>query len=238
MSTTTTQIRRDKPAAGLSEEAVAHFLESHPEFFERHAQLLAKLTLPHQVGSSTVSLVERQVDILRERNRKTERQLRELVMTARNNDDIAKKIHLLSVRLIASLDFGQVIDRVESTLRQVFEADETIMVLFRKRLSDKSEYPDLRFLRWTDLDADEMKPFGTFLKNATPRCGQVRDAQRDFLFGGATDEIGSVVMIPLGVDCDVGFLAIGSADSQRFHPAMSTDYLSQIGELVSTALTR
>ena len=238
MSTQSTQIRKDKAPGGLSEEAVAHFLETHPEFFEQHGQLLAKLHIPHQVGQSTVSLVERQVDILRERNRKLERQLRELMGTARQNDELAMKIHKLCRRLIRAKDFGHVVDLVEGTLRQVFGADETVLVLFSERLNDKAEYPELRFLRWSDAASDDMKPFKTFLNNARPRCGQIRDAQRDYLFGGETNEIGSTALIPLGTDADLGFLAVGSANEQRFHPAMSTDYLGLIGELVSVALMR
>lgn len=232
------QRRKDKATSGISDEAVAHFLEGHPEFFERHALLLSKLHLPHQTGSSAVSLVERQIGILRQRNRKLENQLRELMEVGRHNDDLSGKIHQLCRRLIHATDFGQTVDLIEATLRQDFNGDEIIIVLFRDSLTDKEEYPDMRFLRWATSDANEMKPFATFLKNAAPRCGQIRDAQRDYLFGTDTNEIGSVAMMPLGPGSEIGMLAIGSADEQRFHPAMSTDYLARIGDLVSAALTR
>ena len=237
MSSQSTQQRKGKSGA-ISDEAVAHYLDSHPEFFERHAALLGKLQLPHQTGSSAVSLVERQVGILRQRNRKLENQLRELMAIARTNDELSAKIHQLCRRLIHATDFGHTVDLIEASLRQDFSADQIVMVLFRDQLADKNDYPELRFLRWTTSDAKEMKPFATFLKNAEPRCGQVRDTQRDYLFGGDTNEIGSVAMLPLGPGSEIGLLAISSADEQRFHPTMGTDFLSRIGELVSTALTR
>ena len=46
---------------GFSEADVANYLANHPDFFERHLPLLRRLSIPHQSGSSTVSLVERQV---------------------------------------------------------------------------------------------------------------------------------------------------------------------------------
>ncbi len=238
MSSQRTQRRKDKISGTISDQAVAHYLDSNPEFFERHALLLGKLHLPHQTGSSAVSLVERQVGILRQRNRKLENQLRELMAIAQDNDELSEKIHQLCRRLIHATDFGHTVDLIEASLRQDFTADHIVMVLFQDQLTDRDDYPELRFLRWSSSDASEMKPFATFLKNAEPRCGQIRDAQRDYLFGGDTNEIGSVAMLPLGPGSEMGLLAISSADAQRFHPAMSTDFLSRIGELVSAALTR
>ena len=78
----------------------------------------------------------------------------------------------------------------------------------------------------------------TFQKAYTSRCGQVRDSQRNFLFPGDAEEIGSVALVPLGKNAEVGFLAIGSADADRFHPGMSIDLLTRVGELVSVALKR
>ena len=89
-----------------------------------------------------------------------------------------------------------------------------------------------------DRDDESLKAFDTFLKGSGPRCGQVRDSQRDFLFGKETDEVGSAALIPLGKKSEVGFLAIGSVDANRFHPGMSIDFLTRLGELVAEALKR
>jgi uncharacterized protein YigA (DUF484 family) len=59
---------------------------SNPEFFERHQALLARLRLPHSRGGSTISLVERQIEVMRERHAALEAKLAELVRVARDND--------------------------------------------------------------------------------------------------------------------------------------------------------
>ena len=54
-------IRGAEPATQLAEDQIADFLVAHPDFFERHGAVLARIKLPHQRGSAAISLVERQV---------------------------------------------------------------------------------------------------------------------------------------------------------------------------------
>ncbi|MGH8496178.1 MAG: DUF484 family protein [Gammaproteobacteria bacterium] len=232
----TTQHKRGELFEGISEDAVAWYLQSHPEFFERHAHLLTHLRLPHQTGGSAISLVERQVEILRERNRKLERKLHELVEVARLNDKLAGKIMRLARELVGPKPPPAVLNVIESALREDFGADESVVVLFDATARESIEVPQQRFLRRAPRNAASLQPFETFLAANRPRCGQIRDAQRDFLFGKNNDEIGSVAMVPLGESASVGLLAIGSRDADRFHPAMSMDFLAHIGDLVSEAL--
>jgi uncharacterized protein YigA (DUF484 family) len=189
-----------------------------------------------------VSLVERQVEVLRERNHALERKLKELVDVGRANDVLADRIHRLSQRLIRAADLPQTIAAVETSLREDFDAMHSVLVLFRPEAAEL-ETEAGRFLRAADPAAAEIKIFESLLQSGKPRCGQIRDAQRDFLFGKDTVEIGSVALTPLvdkagGQKSDVGILAIGASDVERFHPAMSTEFLSRIGELVAFALTR
>ena len=234
---TTSQARGIKHE-GLNDTTVAEYLQTYPDFFERNSALLAKLRLPHlrDVGA-TVSLVERQVEVLRERNQSLERKLKELVDVARANDALADRIHRLCQRLIRAHGMAETISAVETSLREDFDAMHSVMVLFLEQARTVEGVPG-RFLRTaTAVDAD-IKSFETLLQSGKPRCGQVRDAQRDYLFGTDSLEIGSVALTPLGPKGEVGILAIGASDAQRFHPAMSTEFLSRIGELVTYALMR
>lgn len=231
----TTPTKNRLSVEGISEEAVAHYLQTHPEFFERHSRLLAQLRLPHQVGGSAISLVEKQVEILRERNRKLERKLHELVEVARANDSLAQKIHRLAHDLIGVSEQAAVMEVIEHALRVDFGADHSVLVVFDERGASTEETQD-RFLRRVRRDDPAIQAFDTFLTAASSRCGQIRDTQRDFLFGKGTNEIGSAALVPLGEECAIGLLAIGSHDANHFHPTKSTDFLSRLGTLVSRAL--
>lgn len=220
----------------LSDEAVQDYLEANPDFFERHSALLSRLTVPHSSGDA-ISLVERQVSMLRQKELKMQNQLRDLIAVARANDTLAVKIHELSLQLLRTTTLAETIAAVETGMRSGFGADQSILVVF----ADPDDFDDIdagRFFSVILREDPQLKPFETFLEAAKPRCGQVRDSQRSFLFHDDSDEIGSVALIPLGDRAQIGFLAIGSADADRFHPGMSIDFLARVGDLVTGALAR
>lgn len=220
----------------LSEESVCDYLAAHPDFFERNARLLGVLSLPHEAGG-TVSLVERQVSMLRQKEMKLERQLTELIQVARENDVLASKLHEFMLQLMSATNLNATIAVIEEAMRSGFGADHAILVLF----GDPDSFDDIdcgRFFRAIHRQDEALGPFATFLKGRGPRCGQVRDTQLEFLFKGVADEIGSVALVPLGKKAEIGFLAIGSTDADRFHPGMSIDFLSRVSDLVSGALKR
>ena len=231
-----TQRKPDFIEDEISDQTVKDYLQAHPDFFERHVGLLNSLSVPHGSGEA-ISLVERQVSMLRQKELKLERQLKELIGVERANDLLAAKIHELSLQLLAAKELPVTITAIEEAMRSGFGADHSILVLF----GDPLVFDDIdagRFFRVIARDADELKPFDTFLDGRGPRCGKVRDSQRDFLFPGNADEIGSVALVPLGANAQLGFLAIGSADADRFHPGMSIDFLARVGDLVAGALER
>jgi uncharacterized protein YigA (DUF484 family) len=221
-----TQAKPEYVEEELSEQAVCHYLAEHPDFFERNAKVLGKLRIPHEAGG-TVSLVEV----------KLERQLKELIQVARDNDALAAKIHELGLHLLAADSLNATVTAVEEAMRAGFGADQAVLVLF----GNPDSFGDVdagRFFRVLQREDEALSPFTTFLKGSGPRCGQVRDAQRSFLFKADADDIGSVALVPLGKKASIGFLAIGSVDSNRFHPGMSIDFLTRVGDLVSGALNR
>lgn len=223
------------PASGPNETEIADYLQNNADFFERHATLLTKLKLPHSRGNATVSLVERQVSALRDKNQALESRLRELIDVARSNDALAAKIHRLACRLVRARNASTLLDSMETSLREDFGASEWLLLLAPTSATGFANI-DSRHLRLVDPTATELKMFETLFESARPRCGQIRDSQRDFLFGAGTIEIGSAALVPLGREVGFGLLAIGSPDAQRFHPTMSTDFLAHIGELVSEAV--
>lgn len=230
-----TQRKPDFIEETISEQAVQEYLQANPDFFERNGALLSALRVPHGSGEA-VSLVERQVSMLRQKELKLERQLKDLIEVARANDQLATKIHELTLQLLAAKTLAATITAIEEAMRVGFNADQSVLVLF----GDPDLFDDVadRFLYVLRRDDPTLQPFTTFLKGRGPRCGQVRDSQRSFLFQEDAEEIGSVALIPLGKKAQLGFLAIGSADADRFHPGMSIDFLARVGDLVARALER
>lgn len=231
-----TQRKAEFAEEELSENAICDYLEAHLDFFENHKTVLSRMQLPHASGG-TVSLVERQISLLRQKDLKLERQLKELIQVARDNDVIVAKIHELSLQLMARSTLEATILAIEEAVRSGFGADQAVLVLF----CDPDLLTDInagRFFVPIRRDDDNMKPFATFLNGNGPRCGQARDSQMQFLFRDDAQEIGSVALVPLGDKAEIGFLVIGSNEADRFRPDMSIDFLARVGDLVAVALQR
>ena len=225
---------RDSADTDPGEAAVADFLREHPDFFVRHAALLAQLRLPHASGGPVISLVERQVDVLRERAQALEARLAELVGVARSNEQLVGRFHQLTRRLLGAASAQDAAQRLEQSLREDFDVSIAQLLV----LSGVPGLTDSRFVRRVDAKDPGLAGLESLFASGKPRCGLLRDTQRDFLFGAAANDIGSIALIPLGSGPAFGLLALASSDRHRFNPGMSTDFLSRLAELVGDALQR
>src|SRR5580658_4341715 len=215
-------------------EAVTRYLQQNPEFFENHLQLLARLRLPHARGSSTISLVERQVEVLRERHLAMEQKLADFVTVARANDAVAEKLHRFTRRLLRAQTRQSAVEQLEASLREDFDSFHSVLVL----IGEQDSVVPQRFVRLVDREDVNLKSFESLFTSGKPRCGQARDSQREFLFAADAPDIGSVALVPLGDHGSLGLLALGSTDRDRFHPGMSTDFLARLADLISDVLSR
>ena len=232
-----TQTARGLATGQTDEERIERYLSLNPDFFERHQPLLARMRLPHMRTGSTVSLVERQVEVLRDQKSDSDRRLAEFVSVARANDQLADRIHRFTRRLLRASNALAALTELEASLREDFDAFHSVLLLTAPVASlATAEFEP--FLRKLPADDANIRTFEALLATGKPRCGQVRDSQRDFLFGPEAASIGSVALVPLGEAGSVGLLALGSAERERFHPGMSTEFLKRMGELLTDALSR
>jgi uncharacterized protein YigA (DUF484 family) len=229
---TTREARGVAAVETAEEETIAAYLQHNPDFFERHHAVLARLRLPHARGGSTISLVERQIEVLREKHAAVEAKLAEFVRVARANDALADKLHGFTRKLLRAGSTEAVIATMESSLRMDFDAFHCVLVL----IGPHPEITPQRFVRIVRADDVNLKSFETLFANGKPRCGQARDSQREFLFGADANDIGSVALVPLGEKGSIGLLALGSTDRDRFHPGMSTEFLARMADLITDAL--
>jgi len=212
----------------VDETAVVGYLQAHSDFFQRHQELLAGLSIPH-VGGGVVSLVERQVEALRNENAGLKQRLQELIDVARDNEQLNQRLHHLTLGLLDAADFDEVLTVLEDQLHDEFRADAVELRLFSAtRLRDGGEQ---------DPASDpELVAFLDFFERRLPVCGPLSLEQLSFLFGSEADDIGSAALIPLQGDDIMGVLAVGSNDAARFHPDMGTEFLLRLAEVVSRKL--
>jgi uncharacterized protein len=229
----TTREARGLAAADTEEESIANYLQRNPDFFERHQGVLVRLKLPHVRGGATISLVERQIEVLREKQASLESKLGELVRVARANDAIAERLHRFTRRLLGDAPRDAAIARIETGLREDFDAFHAVLVL----IGEHADLAGQHFVRTVPAADPNLKSFESLFAAGKPRCGQARDSQRDFLFGPEGTEMASLALVPLGEKGSLGLLALGSADKERFHPGMSTEFLARLAELITDSLS-
>lgn len=222
----TSKLKRE----GLTEDEVEHYLLAHPDFFEQHARLLEALRIPHPRGQA-VSLVERQVEVLRTRNRQLERKLIDLVQVARDNEALSSRLHRLALGLMEADGLNDVIAITRDLLRTEFPSTHVVLKLFKN--------PRAALQANMHLVADDDPAahlFDNLFATKRPVCGLLADERAQCLFGAEAPEIASAVLIPLMDDKRLAVLALGSVDKERFHAGMGTLFLGYLGELVSRAI--
>jgi len=204
------------------EQTVIDFLRAHPDFFERNPRLLNEIQLPHDSGDA-VSLVKRQIETLRAEREMYRKRLASFVAVATDNDDLNNRLHKLTLTLIDTLDFGEVLTVLQDRLQDDFGADAVELHIFSSVEASKDTNP-------------ELDGFRKYVDDAKPFCGQLPEKQLDYLFGADADRIRSTALIPVMGEGLLGLLAIGSQDADRYHPKIGTVYLARLGEIVSKTL--
>ncbi|MDR2188833.1 MAG: DUF484 family protein [Azonexus sp.] len=216
--------------SALFPEDVADYLKNHPGFFEQYADLMAQIFLPHPHGGRTISLAERQMLSLREKNRAAEAKLAELIAFGEENDAIAEKVHRLAAGLIAAETFQAVIHLIHFHLRDDFAMPHVAL-----RLWDRP--PGVDGLPEFAAISEELQVFAETLNR--PYCGSTAGFGAASWFGDSAPQIRSQALIALrNGGGAIGLLALGSEDGQRFYAEMGTLYLERLGELISAALAR
>lgn len=215
--------KQDAPQV-LDSETVAAYLRLHPEFFIDHDELIPELRIPHQRGD-TVSLVERQVKLLRDRNIEMRHRLSQLMDVARDNDRLFEKTRRLILDLLDANSLEEVVSCVEDSLRREFQVPFVSLILF-----SESPLPVGRSV----TSAEAQQAIGGLLNGGKTICGSLREHELEFLFGAEdASQIGSVAIVDINHQGSHGVLAIGSADPQHYKSSIGTLFLGYIAEVLA-----
>lgn len=212
-------------------EQVSAFLKQHLHFFIDRPELLADIQLNHSSGSA-ISLIERQVQVLREQNQDLKTKLLELVDVARDNDRLNERMHQMTLDLLQAGSLIEMLDTLENHLRNEFSADT--ITLHLPGLDEVCR----RETGAADLVIDDALKalFPNPLSENKPQCGRLRQDQLDFLFHDQAAAIESAAVIPLGDHAQAGLLSIGSREVNRFSSSMGTLFLSHLGAMLTRLL--
>lgn len=219
-------------ASLLTSGQVKDWLLCHPDFFEQHLELLETMSIPHPSGEA-VSLVSKQLELLREKNKKTHHQLENLIQIARENDGLFRRMQQLTLALIETETVEETVATLTTMLQDCFLADFISLRIIGEPAENRTTIEDL----FVSPDDENIASFEKILASNRPKCGHPLHNQAQFLFGENGLKTLSSAIIPLQLGTYRGLLGIGSIESDRFHPSMGNLFLDHINELVNSRLT-
>ena len=214
-----------------TERLIVRYLRDHPGFFESHLDLLADMILTHESGKA-VSLIERQVSILREQKDQHKARLKQLIQAAEQNEAVSQKVNDLVLKLLDAKTLADILDLIPSALLNEFNADAVVLRLF------KTDHPDIKARpEVSDWNQEIMGAFERVIASRRPICGHFKPEQLTSLFHNSSEKMHSAAMIPLVSNTDdtacIGLLAIGSSDPNRFRAEMGTMFLTYLGQVIT-----
>lgn len=213
----------------LTPDDVLEFLQTHPDLFERYPDCLVDLRLTHPSGKA-VSLIERQVSVLRERNTELRNKLHELLGNARENDRLYQHTKRLVLALLECNELGDVIDAIHYSFDKEFGVQFTQLVL----VGEPRNLSNAKFVSQQELHTK----LGDEIKSQRTVIGNISDDAKRFIFGRQASHIGSSAMAILSFGNPLGVLAIGNEDPTYYRTHSGNLFLNHLAEVVVRVLYR
>lgn len=212
--------------AATGEIEVANYLKDNPDFFVKRDDLLVSLNIPHSQGSA-ISLVERQVSLLRERNQNLKNELKQLMNAAKDNDSTFRICRKLVLSLIEAESGEQLLEKLEKGLSTEFNSTAYHLIIFAEK--------QYKINDWTSAipKALAKEHIGGLMDNKKPILGILRQAEQDYLFGEQSKQIKSCAVLPVRKEEDIALLAIGSSESYHFQSSMGTMFPGFIADTLA-----
>ncbi len=217
----------------LTEDDIANYLANTPDFFERHAELLATVQLSSPHSTRTVSLQERQAGMLREKIKVLEHRVMDMIRNGNDNVMLSDKLITWAGSLFRIGDAMRLPAQIVDQIGRQFSVPQVAIKVW----DVATPYAGADFA--SDVSED-VKLFTSSLTE--PFCG-VNTGFEAAHWLPEPMAASSLALLPLRNGSPngspaFGLLVLASPDAQRFNSTMGTDFLARIAELASAALSR
>ena len=213
-------------------EAIREYLAQNPDFFVENSDLLTELNLPHGQNGA-ISLVEKQVSMLRERDKASRVKLDEFLKAAKQNDDIFKKSQFMILGLVESEDQASFLKNLEKGFKRDFKSSAYSLLIFGSEPKQINHFTSV-------VSKDTAKEYvASLIRSTKPTLGVLRPAEQDFLFRHQSEKVKSAVVLSVREGREqIALLAIGNSDPNYFQPGMGTLFVQFIADVLARLIPR
>lgn len=211
------------------EAFVADYLYRNRDFFTNNQHLLTRISIPHESGKA-ISLVERQLGLYREKCNNLESHLNELVGVAKTNEELGMKLNSLACDIISSKSMQELQSHIAETLHTEYAVDRLALHLLDGVASNDYKSTE-------SYGQGELAIVRDSMGGRDILCGRINNVQRVGLFGEHAVDIESAALVWLKTDKELGLMALGSTDAEKFSSEKGTVFLKQLSALVSSKVT-
>lgn len=220
----------------ITDQQVEDYLNKHRNFFVGRDKLLSKMRIPHATGGA-VSLVERQLNLYRERHTQLDQHMRDMLTIARENDRLFEKTRRLVLDLLDVQSLDDLFLSLENSILYDFELNACSLFAFGISDDQPREHSTNSYMRIV-LQSELPETLARWVASGQPYCGVLDEDLTKFLFPQGSDKIQSAAVTPIRRGHDLGIFAIGSEHDDRFSAGMGTLFLNYISDVLAQVLPR
>lgn len=218
-----------EPMSPITEDDIANYLVNTPDFFERHASLLATVQLTHPQGHRAVSLQERQAQMLRDKIKGLEHRIMDMIRHGNENMILTDKLHRWSCELLLTPQ-DQLVASAVDNIRELFQVPQVALRLWSLQgLHAQAAY--------AQGVTEAVQVLATSLDRPYLGTGAGNEAVQ---WLDEPNKAASLALLALRASPGqpaFGLLVLASPDAQRFNSLMGTDLLERLAELAGASLS-
>jgi len=206
----------------FTDNDIIDYLKQNKDFFIHHPELLESLEVRNRNGQ-IASLVNHQINVLKDRNQLLKSKLSELIANAQENEKIMSQVFNLTLQLCQISHIANVTKHFSRFVKHAFDSD-----LFKIILPQYEKLENSSTVLCVENEDEFSALFNDFIKNNTPICGRLQKQKLEYIFAAKADKIGSSILLPIGPHAEKGILVFASYEENKFNSDMSTDLLSKL----------
>ena len=219
------------PEQEISTEEIFEFLKANPDFFKENADILANLNFIHETNGAAVSLIQRQVELLRNHLSQNREKLSELARNAKHNESLLTRFQELCVALATAKDQNHTLNILQRTVCLDFGLNLLEVLVVENTWENPSE-------QIVELSKEDYRAFSSSIYNLPVYLGKAPDKLRESVLAEKNELARSIALIKINYAKNEGYILIGSKDEHHFQNDMGTEFVNFIGEYVNAVLSR